>query len=246
MNLKEDDNDLVFVLLTFALGMLALSLLGCTPYGSKVQVEPERPNMDGVLRLVGRFGIAHACPFDSGQYAWTSAHVVDLRPFDDTRPFGARWEDGIGESGTLEVLYVLRDSDLALIARNDGKKWDRAYPSATEPPKPGDRIHIEGYSYKNKRTAFGPQYHGGEVLRVLADNLVLDENSRQGSSGGCVLNDRGEVVALPTWGPIHMDNQEQVAIAVGVWSSIDNVQRVIAEADQWRLAQEKAREIMAQ
>ena len=97
-------------------------LIGCTPYGSRVVVEPERPSLDGVLRIVGRFGIYSACPFDDGLFAFTSAHAVDIWPEDKSQPLlGGRWEDGYGNSGTAEPLAAYSHSDLALIKRLDGR-----------------------------------------------------------------------------------------------------------------------------
>src|SRR5262245_19870347 len=56
----------------------------CVPASSRIEA-PAAPDTSGVLRLVGRFSSAHACPI-SESLALTSAHVTDLRPFDRGMP----------------------------------------------------------------------------------------------------------------------------------------------------------------
>jgi len=62
-------------------------------------------------------------------------------------------------------------------------------------------------------------------LRTIADNLILDENSKPGSSGGCVLNDKGEIVGIVAWGR-QMPDGGVIGITVGVWDGIAELKRL--------------------
>lgn len=82
-----------------ACAVLLLGFAGCASVPVR-SPEPTQPDMDGVLRLIGRFSTAHACPYGDGRYALTAAHVIDPRPFDLSVPaFAVRWSDGNGHSG---------------------------------------------------------------------------------------------------------------------------------------------------
>lgn len=204
--------------------ILGLVLLGCASAPKHTEVRPQ-PDMDGVLRIIGRFSTAHACPYDDGRYALTAAHVVDPRPFDmSVAPYESRWSDGDGHSGVADPVVVFRSSDLAIIEREDHKPFLRAYPLAKEKPLAGDRIFILAYDQETKPSALSPHLVEGKVIRVIADNLILDENSKPGSSGGCVLNERGEVVGIVAWGR-EMADGGVIGITVGVWAGIPELKR---------------------
>lgn len=207
--------------------LLAMLAWGCAHNGALV-VDTPTPSLDGVLRVVGRFNRAHACPFGDGRYAFTAAHVIDHRPFDnDVAPTGARWSDGQGNSGsfvpanTTSGWLVLQESDLAVVRRTDGKVFPNPYPLAKKPPLPGAYVFILGYNDGSKKNALEPKITRGKVIRIVANNLVLDEDSKPGSSGGCVLNEDGEVVGIVAWGSQFYDGS--IGIAPGVWASIDSI-----------------------
>src|SRR5690349_7973832 len=96
--------------------------------------------IEGTLRLVGRFAVAHACAVDS-RLALTSAHVVDPRPFEDKKPVPYAWSDEQGAEGWVEAGKVDRARDLATLhpVRPD-ERFPHPLPIAAAPPKPGDRI----------------------------------------------------------------------------------------------------------
>jgi trypsin-like peptidase len=199
---------------------LILLLAGCAHSKALSTQHGQEPNLDGVVQLIGRFGIASACPFGDGRYALTAAHVVDVRPFDQGVPlYGARWSDGYGGSGLAEPVFVFLESDLAVIMRADGKPWEHPYQLAQSAPEPDARVYIRGYDKSGKRKAFGPKTTRGKVLRRVADNLILDEDSLTGSSGGCVLNEAGEILSTVAWGPDMPDGP--VGISPGVWASAE-------------------------
>src|SRR5512140_1445732 len=76
--------------------------------------EPVDPQMTGVLRVIGRFAIAHACPL-APTVALTNAHVVDLRPFDAAWPYYPMpASDGEGHDGIVVADKADQFRDLAV------------------------------------------------------------------------------------------------------------------------------------
>lgn len=201
---------------------LAVLFLSCASAPPKVGTLPT-PDMDAVVRLIGRFSTAHGCPFShprlGSRYALTAGHVVDNRPADPQSPlYGGRWSDGGGHSGLFQAVVAFQSADLAVIEREDKQPFDLAYPLAAFPPTPGERVFILGYDQRAKATAMGPAITEGRVLRIVADNLILDADSRPGSSGSCVLNERSEVVGIVAWGRQYDDGVD--VIAPGTWASV--------------------------
>lgn len=216
-------------LIRFLIAVAAVMFYGCAHRGPTI-VETPTPSLDGVLRVIGRFTRAHACPFGDGKYAFTAAHVVDLRPFERVGPFGFRWSDGQGNTGSAKIVdtgtgwIVFQESDLAVVQRTDGKAFPNPYPLAKKPPLPGAAIFILGYNDGSKKSALEPKITRGKVIRVVANNLVLDEDSKPGSSGGCVLNEDAEIVGIVAWGSKFYDGS--IGIAPGVWASIDSIAKL--------------------
>src|SRR5690349_8340059 len=72
---------------------------------------PPAPDTSAILRLIGRFGSAHACPI-AADVALTAAHVSDMRPFDKEVPlWPARFEGG-GATGVVDATKVWPETDL--------------------------------------------------------------------------------------------------------------------------------------
>jgi len=59
----------------------------------------------------------------------------------------------------------------------------------------------------------------GKLIRIVAGHLMLDDQVPAGASGSCLLNTRGEVVGIVTWGQKTEDlREETVVVAVfGEW-----------------------------
>lgn len=187
----------------------ATLLLGCA---HSMKVEPQGgPDMSAMLKLGTRFGAAHGCPI-SPTLALTSAHVVDPMPFDPVPMFGTV---ATTETGRAEIVPVktFPGRDLALLYG----QFDRTFPIAAEASELGQSVYALGYNYANRDRAFEAKINKMEVVRRVGGRLFLKgDDPRHGSSGGCVLNAAGEVVAIIE-GHMVMDNSDKVTLAVEVW-----------------------------
>ncbi len=174
----------------------------------------------GTLRLIGRFSAAHACPIQP-RVALTNGHVIDPRPFDnDVKPFPYAWSDGTGASGFLVPASLERARDLATV---EPMRADDVFPHpfrvAAQAPKPGDRVWLLGYDWRNRKSAMDDDVIEAKVTRVMALHVLFTPSGHPGSSGSCLLNDAGEVVAINEGG-YETDAHEEAGLAVGVWGSL--------------------------
>lgn len=195
--------------------LLLVLLSGCASVGIGGQVPTfSAPDTDAILRVVGRFASAHACPV-SETLALTSAHVTDLRPFDMALPaFPAAWSDGAGREGWLRPLRVEVARDLALMQSDVA--FARHYAVAATPPVAGEKLWTLAYDWRRWASMYGPRVLDVRVLRVVARTVIFAPELYPGSSGACVLNASGEVVAVNA--AVHRaDDSRAVGVAVGVW-----------------------------
>lgn len=199
-------------------------LAGC---GLKQQVViPEESPVDtsGVLRLVGRFNLCHACPV-SEHDALTAAHCVDLRPFDPAVPlYPMAWSDGMGHDGLLMPVGTMKDRDLAQVY--SPTPFPQFYERAEKAPQIGDEVVVLGYKWKRK-DPWGSKTVRAKVTGIVGGHFTIDENPDSGSSGGCVLDAKtGKILGIEHWG-FHLDDGEAGA-AVGVWGDWVKITKVTA------------------
>jgi hypothetical protein len=195
--------------------VLALLASGCALNPRPTAPSTSTPDLTGVMKLFGRFSSAHACPVGE-RMAVTNAHVSDLRPFDRDFPlYPFRWSDDSGHSGVVDSTLVERSSDLAILVPVDEETFPRYYKVAQTAPAVGDRVWFLGYSWKTAKEAYSTRVITGTILRIVADHIVISEAGEPGSSGSCVLNANGEVVAINAWRT--EIGTDAVGIAVGVW-----------------------------
>jgi hypothetical protein len=86
-------------------------------------------------------------------------------------------------------------------------------------PKPGDRIWFLGYSWRNKKTAMEPDVIEARITRIVALHLIFSPSGKPGSSGSCIVNEAGEVVAINEGG-YSTDDGSEAGLGVGVWSGL--------------------------
>jgi Trypsin-like peptidase domain len=201
-------------LVTGALLLLAGLLMGCAHVPRKATA-PGEPSTAGILQLSGRFGSAQACPI-SPDLALTNAHVTDERPFDAGIPYYPY----VWSAGDLTgILYpvkglVYQYRDLAVM-RSDTPfaSW---YPIAKEAPKPGDSLWLVEYNFDDPEHAWEPRRLKVKAKRVVARTVIYVQGGHQGSSGSCVINAAGELVAVNAW-VLDFGSKGSAGLGVGVW-----------------------------
>jgi hypothetical protein len=203
------------------LGMLWIGLFvfmwftyGCASAPKTARISAP-PDTTGVLAIMGKYSIAHACPV-SENLALTAAHVIDPRPFDKETPLhGSRWS-AAGEEGLIDSDAVLRESDLGFISSL--KPFPAFYQHAEEAPEVGETLWLVGYNWSGAKEAFAEKIIRVEVVRLVAGHLIFNRAGQPGSSGSCVLNSRGELVGINVAG-MGVGYKEEVGIAVSVWGA---------------------------
>lgn len=211
-----------------ALLLAALLAGGCaharavTPAGPKAP-EVEQTTADQVLRVIGRWGMAHACPVetDAGRFLVTNAHVVDEYPESPTAGlFSLIWSDGAGHEGIARPVDADRARDLALlrVASGEVAKW---YPVASTAPAAGDRLSLLAYKWKGRDHVLEDRRVVARVLRVVAGHVVyapqgLEFGDMQGGSGGCGITSDGKAASIHGWS-IPAGPGEFASVGVGIW-----------------------------
>lgn len=205
---------------------------------------------EGSLRLVGRFGAGHACPIEP-RVALTNGHMVDPRPFDvSVALVPLAWSDGTGASGFLAPLRgpegrvlegaVERARDLARVEPlAAGDVFPHPLRLAQLAPVAGDRVWLLGFDWGSSKSAMADDVIEARVTRVVALHVMFRPAGKPGSSGSCVVNEAGEVVAINEGGfetgaamPLAMllrlyagvarpaTSDDVAGLAVGVWGSL--------------------------
>lgn len=159
-------------------------------------------------------GFAHACPVPQGLV--TAWHVAK----DD--------EDRLSVivAGAHEIAAGTarrhRALDAALWPMPEGMA---ALPIAAAPAKKGDRVRIVGFAPN-----FEPRVVRTEVEYVVGAHIITKDHADAGSSGSCVVNEAGEVVAINVAGkPKEGASKEGTTGAYGILIAIARFQE-----DQFR------------
>ncbi len=173
------------------------------------------PDLTRVMQVFGEYTMAHACPI-SPDRALTAMHVVMVKDEQDhTSMLPLRWsQDADVPGATVVPSRGYSRDDLVLLEVKPATT--RYYARATTAPKVGERLWWVAYDWRDKRRAFAERVMDGRVARIVAGHLIMDTITFPGSSGSCVLNERGEVVALVSFGK-GLDDNEEVAGFIGVW-----------------------------
>ena len=130
---------------------------------------------------------AQVCPV-SPTLALTARHTAVLTP--------ASWGyPGSFYGGTLVLEWVDTRRDLGAMRIGRGPAFRRWYEVAKTPPGIGDKVFIQGYNRGKDFTSFWMET---TLVYAYAGTLAWGKSPGKGSSGSCVLNKRGEVVAINT------------------------------------------------
>jgi hypothetical protein len=92
-------------------------------------------------------------------------------------------------------------------------------PLAATAPKAGDRIWLLGFDWSNRKNAMADDVIEAKVLRVVALHVIFSPTGQPGSSGSCVVNESGEVIAINE-GSYELDDKAEAGLAVGVWGGL--------------------------
>lgn len=176
------------------------------------------PDLSGMLKLSNGSSLAHACPVAMDK-AYTNRHVV-------TAGSQGIWGVGNGEDHhglyEAEVYDVFRD--LAVIKPISSSRFPRWYPIAFSAPKVGEKVYFIGYDWEDRKSAFAPKVFDSTVTRIFNGNLAFEKAGRPGSSGSCILNERGEVLAINQGGN-ETDTDGLAGIGVGIWGDWLNLRK---------------------
>jgi hypothetical protein len=178
------------------LALLTMACSGCAGKASGLFAEPVKPDVSRIVRLSGRFAMGSGCPVGPRKIL-TAAHVIDPRPFDRTPLMRTYFAQGtVTGLATPEYSHAVRD--LALLEASVDVEF---YPVAKAAPQAGDSLWLTGYDWRDVKRAFAERTWEVKALRSVAGSLLIyDPAGEPGTSGSCVLNAAGEVVAINVGG----------------------------------------------
>ena len=152
-------------------------------------------NTDKTLQLVGRSGIAQACPVEGIVY--TAAHVVQYES-DDGKPgtwvAGHAFSTEEGNEGTVVPAYINAIRDIAVLYVKSGAV---NYYKLGSTPKNNDRVYWREYDFDD--IVLDKMLAESQVVHLLAGHIIMADAPRQGASGGCLFNEEGEVIGITVW-----------------------------------------------
>jgi len=182
---------------------------------------------DRIVALWTKDTLSHACPINSTD-ALTADHVALKDKFINGSegkfaPF-VIWGDELGNTGTAQWQWSDVRRDLSMIRTPPLTPNFSAYlRRAAEVPAVGSKVYVVGYDFKTTDPGTGGL--GDWTMEVTvtgsrAGVLVYSGTPGGGSSGGCVLNQRGEIVAVN----VAMVNGEGLGLlVVGEWAVVPDV-----------------------
>ena len=198
--------------------LLLVLLTGCSACAGKASQLTEAPmpvDTSAVMRLMGRWASAHACPVDG--LVLTAAHALDpfyRIPIVGERPIGYAWSDMAGNRGLAIGVASNLHRDFGVMRSTLGTPL--FYRHAIEEPKPGEAFQWVEYDFDSKENAYAPKHMSAVLVRRLAGHLILDPVPTRGASGTCVFNSRSEVAGIIVRGVRVGVDGESVGVAVSV------------------------------
>ncbi len=184
--------------------------------------EPENAVVDGVLRVSGPDGVAHACPIELGdgrKIVFSSRHVAlndTGRPPNIADTHWVAWTDDVGGFGFLQPMELSWGRDLSAWAVVTGtiSRWYRISPTGVTE---GQKLFFLEYNWDSTKQMFADRRRTAKVLRTQAGQIVYTPAGKKGSSGSCLLDENGEVKGINNWyfGP--EDNGNPVGVGAAFW-----------------------------
>jgi hypothetical protein len=171
----------------WGLMLLALLLAGCAGSAPEVATTPGITNNPSVA-VFTPVGMGHGCPV--GSVIYTARHVVEdaKRGF-----FHTTWSDAAGHSGKANLARYSNFADIAILVPSG------IQPRYIETGEPTDTLYFWEYDYTPGKLAMRDVRRKAKYTRTVAGHIVFDGRALPGSSGSCLLNDRGEAVGIIVW-----------------------------------------------
>jgi len=181
-----------------------------TPSPTPTPPQIATPDTTKILHGIGRWQMAHVCPV-APNFAITNFHVVH----DEDKVYPLMVSNDLGQESIFSVRYAYPWTDLV---GGHLKSPVQFYPVSQETPVAGEPVWWVGYNFQSASSAFATQVFSGHISRLVAHHLIIDSPTVQGSSGSCVLNSHGYVIAIIEAIIVTNDNAKETA-AIGVWGS---------------------------
>lgn len=177
---------------------LVLALAGCASTRADAPTASWRgPSLNDPksMSLVGRFGIGHACPVNG--MIFTAAHVA-TSPKSDPSQAALGYVYSMGtRKGFVTGFSPLLSRDLATMNVDIGDQptYGRL---AGRAPVNGDKIYWQEFNLT--ANPLRGELRSGEITDVTTGHFVFKPEPSPGASGGCVINEQGEVYGIVIWG----------------------------------------------
>jgi hypothetical protein len=179
---------------------------------------------DRIVALWTKDTLGHACPINATD-ALTADHVALKDMFINGSegkfaPFVV-WGDELGNTGTAQWQWSDKRRDLSMIRTvPNTPTFSASLRRAVEVPAVGSKVYVVGYDFKTTDPGtggLGDYTLEATVTGIRAGVLVYSSTPGGGSSGGCVLNNRGEIVAVN----VAMIASEGLGLlVVGPWAEV--------------------------
>jgi hypothetical protein len=153
----------------------------------------------GVMRLVGRYGIAHACAVDG--VILTAAHVVQPFTLADSpiaeSILSYTWSDDLGNEGVVVGAMAMASRDLGMLELRTGTP--RNYTHSLAELTVGQEVFWEEYDLAKVQSAYQPVIRRAKVVTLLSGHVLLDPAPAKGASGGCLFDATSQVNGVVIW-----------------------------------------------
>lgn len=133
-------------------------------------------------------GGGHACAVGGGVV--TARHV--MWDEENHRFLGATWS----YQGQRGGAFVVGESEIQDVVVLELLGGEVEYLPMGNAPAPGDTLYWYEYDFRTKSNAYRARRRFGQVLRMVAGHIILDEAPVAGASGTCVINEKGEAVGI--------------------------------------------------
>jgi len=189
------------------------------PFGYVPRVEAKdepAPDFSKAISVSYPGGLGTACPV-SASVAITAGHVAqDESPFRPPRLVMMRGGSAVW-GGYLNADFASDYEDAGFLkVDEDSAPFPSWYEFAMKAPEIGERLWWVGYDWRKRKDAGVLRLFTGRVVSLRGGMVFMDTETTPGSSGSCVLNSEGKIVAVTVWS-IALDDQARAAVFVGMY-----------------------------